>query len=401
MKIVKIDTYRMKQHPRELIIEIHTDEGIVGIGETNAKPSAVEALIHDMCADILIGEDPQRIESIWSTFYTAFNHHGCSGTEMRALSAIDIALWDIKGKVSNQPLYQLLGGKSRDEVKVYNTCVGYLDNNDRDRFIQEPVKLAEELLESGIDVMKIWPFDELSMNYQGQYITKELLDKGLNPFRQIKEKFGDKMQIALEGHGRWNVTTAIHIAKELEKYTPLWIEDLITIDNMGNLSELRKATSIPIAASERLFTKFDYHAMLEKRAGDIVIADPAWTGGVTEVKKIASLAEVYGLPFAPHNCGGPILHTLNAHICFSIPNLWMMETVRAFYETYYDEIAQGVPKVEGGYIRTISESPGLGIELTKEFYERSDLIHRTSTREKGEGESKVYNVKGIGDPWKR
>ncbi|MFD1849581.1 mandelate racemase/muconate lactonizing enzyme family protein [Oceanobacillus bengalensis] len=401
MKIVKIDSYRMKEHPRELIIEIHTDVGIVGLGETNAKPGAVQSLIHEMCADILLGQDPQNIESIWSTFYTAFNHHGCSGTEMRALSAIDIALWDIKGKISGQPLYQLLGGKSRDTVKVYNTCVGYLENNDRDRFIHQPEKLAEELLESGIDVMKIWPFDELSAEFRGQYITKDLMKKGLEPFRKIKETFGDKMQIALEGHGRWNVTAAINIARELEQYDPLWIEDLIAINNIDNLVELRKATSIPIGASERLFTRYGYQELLEKRGGDIVIADPAWTGGVTEVKKIASLAEVYGLPFAPHNCGGPILHTVNAHICFNIPNLWMMETVRAFYDSYYDDIVTGVPRVVNGYITGVSEYPGLGVELRKEFYERSDLIHRTSTQQKGKGEGKVYNVTGIGDPWKR
>ncbi|MFD2629488.1 mandelate racemase/muconate lactonizing enzyme family protein [Oceanobacillus kapialis] len=401
MIITKLESFQLTEHPRELIIQIHTDEGIVGLGETNAKPGAVQELLHGMGADLLLGQDPQNIELIWSNFYTAFNHHGCSGTEMRALSAIDIALWDIKGKISNQPLYQLLGGRSREKVKVYNTCVGYQNNNDRDLFIDDPTMLAEELLESGIDVMKIWPFDELSSKFQGQYISKDLLKKGVEPFRKIKEAFGDKMQLALEGHGRWNVPTAIQIARELEAYDLLWIEDLIPIHNMDNLAALRNGTTIPVGASERLFTRNDYHQMLEKRGGDIVIADPAWTGGVSEVKKIASLAEIYGLPFAPHNCGGPILHTVNAHLCFNIPNLWMMETVRAFYDTYYGEILNKFPRVENGFIRNPPASPGLGVELSPDFYQRDDIIHRVTTSRKGEGEGKVYNISGVGDPWRR
>lgn len=400
MRIVKIETFRTKEHPRELLVRIHTDEGVTGLGETNAKPAPVEEMIHTIFADHLLGENPLNIERNWSAFYRNFNHHGCAGTEMRALSAIDIALWDILGKVSGLPLYRLLGGASREKVKIYNTCVGYLENRDRDRFIEDPEKLAEELLEQGITVMKIWPFDELSMDYDGQYLSPEMLKKGSEPFRRIRSAFGNTMELVLEGHGRWNVTSAVRIAKQLEEYELLWMEDLIPVNKVENIRALKDSTSLPVAASERLFTRYEYHQLLEAGAADIVIADPAWTGGVTETKKIASLSEIYGLPFAPHNCGGPVLHTLNTHLCTHVPNLWMMETVRAFYGSYYDEIVEGLPQVKDGYI-CAPEAPGLGIELTDYFLNRDDIIHRVSEQPSINSERQVYNTSGKGDPWKR
>jgi len=317
---------------------------------------------------------------------------------MRALSAIDIALWDILGKTFNQPIYRLLGGASRDKINVYNTCVGYMNNNDRDRFMSEPEKLAEELLAKGINHMKIWPFDELSRNYQGNYISPDLMKKGVEPIRKIHKAFGDQVGVALEGHGRWNLTSAIQIAKELEEYKPLWLEDLVTIDNLDKLVKLKESTNIPIGASERLFTRYGYQGLLEKGGADIVIADPAWTGGISEVKKIAAFAEVYGLPFAPHNCGGPILHVVNTHLCYNIPNLWMMETVRAFYETYYSDIITPVPQIKDGFILP-PEEPGLGVELRPEVLQRSDLKYRVTEQNAGDGESKVYITSGQGDPW--
>lgn len=399
MRITKIETLRVKEHPRELWIQIHTDEGITGLGETNAKTGPVEEMIHSVCADLLLGKNPLNIEQIWSSFFKIFNHHGYAGTEMRALSAIDIALWDILGKVSNQPIYQLLGGSSREKIKVYNTCVGYMGNNDRDRFLSEPEKLAEELLDSGITAMKIWPFDELSVENGGNYISPDQIDKGMEPFRKIRKQWGQKMEIALEGHGRWNVTSAIRIAKELESVDPLWIEDLVPVNHIETITELKNSTRIPVAASERLFTRFQYHDLLKKNGADVVIADPAWTGGITETKKIAILTDSYGLPFAPHNCGGPVLHTVNTHLCYNIPNLWMMETVRAFYDTYYNDIITEVPKVENGYIRP-PEGPGLGISLKPEVFKRSDLITRVSEETTLTGNYKVYNSSGSGDPWK-
>ncbi|MDT8862148.1 mandelate racemase/muconate lactonizing enzyme family protein [Alkalihalobacillus sp. MEB130] len=400
MKIIKIETIKLEQHPRNLWIRIHTDEGIIGLGETNPKVKPVESMIHDVCSEILIGKDPRNIEQIWSLFYQAFNHHGYSGTEMRALSGIDIALWDILGKSVGQPIYRLLGGASREKINVYNTCVGYLSNNDRDRFLTEPEKLAEELMKQGIFTMKVWPFDELSRDFQGNYISPDLIKKGVEPFRRIRKAFGNQMELALEGHGRWNVTSAVRIVQELEEYGLLWSEDLIRPDNVEGLLELKQSSKIPLAASERLFTRYQYRHLVEKRAADIVIADIAWTGGITEAKKIAQLADTYQLPFAPHNCGGPVLHAATAHLCYNIPNLWMMETVRAFTDTHFDEIATNVPAVSNGFL-TPNDLPGLGVELRSEIFNRSDIsIRVTDTTDINGSEKQVYTMSNTGDPWK-
>lgn len=399
MRITKIETFQMKEHPREIIVKVHTDEGITGLGETNSRPAAVREIIHTQIADLILDQDPRDIESIWFMLYQAFNHHGCSGAEMRALSAIDIALWDILGKIANLPIYQLLGGKAQERVKVYNTCVGYMSNDDRNKFIHQPEKLAEELLEDGINVMKIWPFDELAVENNGQYISPDNLKKGIEPFEKIYRTYGDEMEVALEGHGRWNITVAKKIAQELEQYNPLWLEDLTLIDNLNVVRELKDSTSIPIAASERLFSRKDYVDLFEKQAVDIVITDPAWTGGITETKKIATQADSYNLPFAPHNCGGGILHTANAHLCYNISNLWMMETVRAFYATYYNDIFTGIPNIKNGFLE-VPQGPGLGLELKEQFYSRDDLIHRVTEAQNHYSEQKVYNFSGSGDPWK-
>src|SRR5699024_3096108 len=198
--------------------------------------------------------------------------------------------------------YRMLGGLSREKVKAYNTCVGYLNNNDRDKFMNEPEKLMEELLAQNISTIKIWPFDELSREFQGQYISPDMLEKGVEPFRRIREAFGNEVELAVEGHGRWNLPSAIRIAQALEEYEPLWLEDITPINNIDTLVSLKESTNIPIAVSERLFTRYQYAEVLQKGAADIVISDPAWTGGISVTKKIASLAVTYNLPFSLHYC---------------------------------------------------------------------------------------------------
>ncbi|MBB6448676.1 L-alanine-DL-glutamate epimerase-like enolase superfamily enzyme [Geomicrobium halophilum] len=225
-------------------------------------------MIHSVCADLLMRGGPRNIEHIWFKLFRIFNHHGYAGTEMRALSAIDIALWDILGKISNLPVYRLLGGACRDEIKVYNTCVGYIDNDDRNKFMTEPEKLAEELLEKGIRVMKIWPFDELSADFQGQYIYPEMIKKGIEPFRKIRNHFGNEIELALEGHGRWNLPSAIRIAQELEELNLLWLEDMMPVTNVETIKQLKDAVNTPIGASERLFTRYQYQSLLNIYGAD-------------------------------------------------------------------------------------------------------------------------------------
>ncbi|WNF36289.1 mandelate racemase/muconate lactonizing enzyme family protein [Bacillaceae bacterium IKA-2] len=393
MKITSIETIQLPEHPHLLWVQIHTDEGITGLGETFPRPDSSRRIIHDVCADIIIGRNPMEIERIYLDIFQAIHYHGFGGAEMRALSAIDLALWDIFGKVTNQPIYQLLGGKCRDEIPVYNTCVSHGKYKDREMFLENPGKLAEDLLKNDIKAMKIWPFDELSVATLGQSISNELLQKGVNIVKEIRNAVGNEMEIAMEGHACWNVPAAIKIARALDEYDLMWLEDMIPADHTDGLVQLRQATKTPICASERLFSRSQFHPLMEKKAADIIMPDITWTGGFTETRKIAVLASTYQLPIAPHNCGGPIMNLANAHLSAHIPNLFMCESVRSFYHTYFEKLVTQPIQVKKGMMQ-LPEGVGMGAELRPEILSRTDIIRERS--EKSSGGSHW----SAGDPWK-
>ncbi len=393
MKITSIETIQVPEHPHLLWVQVHTDQGITGLGETFPRPASSRRIIHDVIADIVIGRSPLEIERIYQDIFQAIHYHGYAGAEMRALSAVDIALWDILGKVTNQPIYNLLGGKCRDEIPIYNTCVSHGAYKDREMFLESPGKLAEDLLKDGIKAMKIWPFDELSVPTLGQSISNQLLEQGIKIVREIRQAVGNEIEIAMEGHCCWNVPAAIKIAHALEEYNIMWLEDMVQADHTDSLVQLRQATKTPICASERLFSRFQFLPLMEKKAADIIMPDITWTGGISEVKKIAILASAFQLPIAPHNCGGPIMSLANAHICANIPNLFICETVRAFYNTYFEKLVTQPIQIKNGQMQ-LPEGVGIGAELKPEVLSRADIIRERS--EKISGGSHW----AAGDPWK-
>jgi galactonate dehydratase len=393
MKITAIETIQLPEHPHLLWVQIHTDEGVTGLGETFPRPSSSRRIIHDVCADILIGRDPLDIERLYHDVFQAVHYHGFAGAEMRALSAIDIALWDILGKVTNQPIYRLLGGKCREEIPVYNTCVSHGTYKDREMFLENPGLLAEDLLKNGIKAMKIWQFDDSSIPTLGQSISHEQLQKGVKIVREIREAVGNEMEIAIEGHACWNVPSAIKIARALEEYNIMWLEDMIAADNTDVLVQLRQSTSTPICASERLFSRFQFLPLMEKKAADIIMPDITWTGGLTETRKIAVLASTYQLPIAPHNCGGPIMNLANAHLCAHIPNLFICESVRSFYNTYFEKLVTQPIQIENGFMQ-LPVGVGIGAELRPEILSRGDIIREKTERTSGGSHW------AAGDPWK-
>ncbi|MBI3971013.1 MAG: mandelate racemase/muconate lactonizing enzyme family protein [Chloroflexi bacterium] len=407
MKITRIETIRASAHPRLLWVQVHTDTRLVGLGETYYVPGAVAAVIHDVAAPLLLGEDPLDIERHWATFFAVTNYYGYAGAEMRALSALDIALWDIKGQACGQPIYGLLGGRVRERIRVYNTCAsygpvhgwaaaagipasarghdaaaagtagGHRDYRDYEASHERPGELARDLLAMGISAMKIWPFDRFARASGGQYISPEELNAGLAVVQQIREAVGDRMEIAIELHAKWNLPSAIRIAHALEPYHILWFEDAMTPDPVDDLARLVQETRVPICVSERLFTRYAFRQVLERRAAHIVMPDIIWTGGISEGKKIAAMAEAYHLPIAPHDCTGPVNVFACAHLCASCPNAMIMETVRAFYLGYYEEVVTPSIDVRDGHLH-FPDAPGLGIRLRPAFLARPD-VHVQST----------------------
>ncbi|HTM78692.1 MAG TPA: mandelate racemase/muconate lactonizing enzyme family protein [Devosia sp.] len=399
MKITKIETLRTQEFSNVLWVRVHTAAGFIGLGETFYGAGAVEAHIHDTLSVRLVGKNPLHIEALHREMLNLPMAQSSTGVEYRAASAVDLALWDIFGKVCNQPVHQMLGGLCRDKLRIYNTCAGYgyvRSNNikpvsnwnfneaaagpyeDLNAFMTDAGALAENLLENGINAMKIWPFDPAAIENNGLYISPEQMKQAIAPFEKIRKAVGDKMDIMVEFHSLWNLPTAKMIAKALEPYAPLWFEDPIRMNSPQALAEYARSTSVWVCASETLGSRFAYKEMLDRDAAHVVMADLCWTGGLTEGRKIAAMAETYHRPFAPHDCIGPVGFAAAIHMSFSQPNTLIQESVRAFYTGWYKELVTAVPRIENGYVYPM-EGPGLGVELLPAVFERSDLIVRTTT----------------------
>lgn len=373
MKITRIETIHLSKgitvHAgpiQWLWVRIHTDEGLVGLGETYPHPQAEKAVIHHSLAPVLLGRDPLSIDRLWADMFQAISYSGWAGAEMRAISAVDIALWDLAGKAAGAPIYQLLGGASRSSIRTYNTCYDHID------FMTEPVRLAGELLKSGIRVMKIWPFDGIASETRGHYITPEQMRRGMEPVRLIREAYGDSMDIALEFHGYWNLTCAIRIAEAVKPYSPIWLEEMLPQDNLAAYQKLSTTTNLPLCLSERLMTRYGYRELFENRAAGIIMPDICWCGGISEAKRIAAMAETYYLPVAPHNCGGPVLHFASAHLAANLTNLTILESVRRHYTEEYKGIVTRDLIATNGEFPT-PPGPGLGVDLEPNLMSRSDI----------------------------
>lgn len=349
-----------------LWVRIHTDDGLTGLGETYPCSDAEAGVIRRSIAPALLGRDPSQIDRIWADLFLAIGYHGWAGAEMRAISAIDIALWDLAGKASDQPIYKLLGGASRESIPIYNTCYDHIDFN------TDPVTLAGELLASGITAMKIWPFDRIAHETGGHSLSSAQLRLGLEPLESIRAAYADLMSVAMEFHGYWNLPCAIRIAQALEPLEPMWLEEMLPQDNLAVYRELANRTRLPLTISERLMTRWGFREVLGNGAASIIMPDICWCGGISEAKKIASMAETFYLPVAPHNCGGPVLHHASAHLAANLTNLTILETVRRHYlDEYRGLLTVDLTPVEGRL--PLPVGPGLGVDLDPDVLRRPNV----------------------------
>ena len=392
MKITALETIQVDEIPFLIFVRVHTDEGLIGTSDTYYTPSAIRAAVHDWAAPMLLGKDPLQMERHWDALYAkSAARWGGTGVEMRAISAIDSALWDILGQSLGVPIWQLLGGLAHDRVPTYNTCGGPMYGRNQNRGgdgkgpledlwaqLNEPEVLAQELLDEGIRGMKIWPLDRIALRGTGRHITAAELREGLEPFKRIREAVGDQIEIMLEGHGYWDITTAKKIAHAVEEYRPAWLEDMVLGHDIDQLKELKDSTSTPILASELLITRYQFRPLMEKRAADIVMIDPTWAGGITESRKIATMAESFGLPVALHDCTGPFTLMAGVQLAFSAPNAIYQETVRAYLRTWYGEFTPHTITVEDGHVLP-PMAPGIGTSLLPDVFKRPDAhVQKTS-----------------------
>ncbi len=400
MKVTAIETIRAAEHPNLLWVQVQTDAGLTGLGETFYGPAAAEGHIHGIIAPYLIGRDATNIEAHQAHLTGYVGFVGASA-EMRGRSAVDIALWDILGQAKGMAICDLLGGRVREKIKVYNTCAGYsyvqtkatqgTDNfglsaktgqyEDLDAFLNRADELALSLLEMGIDAMKIWPLDYAAEASSGYRISPEDLKKGLLPFEKIRRAVGDRMDVAYELHSLWSRPQAIKIAQALEPFKPMWVEDPVFMDHMHSIGEVARATRSPIAVGETRGGRADFRHLLELEALSMVIMDVAWCGGVSEARKIASLAETYHTPVAFHDCTGPVALTISTHLALNARNCWVQEIVRAFYYGWYHRYLTELPPIEKGTI-TVPKGPGLGTKLQPDVVKRPGVtVKRTTAKD--------------------
>ena len=387
MRITALETIRANFHDNLMWLHIETDDGLIGLGETFYAPSAVEAYLHDTVAPLLLGGDASRIGAWNARLIRQPVGYASSGVEMRAASAVDIALWDLMGQQAGMPIHRLLGGLVRDRIRVYNTCAGphYVTRADGDMnswygltceagdryddlrgFLERPAELARDLLAEGITGMKIWPFDWAADHNGNVGITTQQIEQACIPFHRIRDAVGRDMDLMVELHSRWDIESAKRIIRALEPLEPAWFEDPIRMDDVEGLADLSRYTRVPILASETTAPKESFRRLLEQRAVGIVSFDPGWCGGISEAAKIAALADAYQLPVAPHDCTGPVGFVAGTHLSLSTRNALIQETVRAYTNGWYRNVVTALPEISDGYLSPLT-GPGLGLALRPEF----------------------------------
>ncbi|WP_442595898.1 galactonate dehydratase [Neobacillus sp. D3-1R] len=356
MKITKLETFIVP--PRWLFLKIETDEGITGWGEpvVEGRAATVEAAVKEL-SDYIIGKDPLKIEDHWQVMYRAGFYRG-GPILMSAISGIDQALWDIKGKYHNAPIYDLLGGPVRDAIRVYSWIGG-----DRPNDVADAAKSAKE---AGFTAVKMNATEEL------QYIDSyEKIDQAVARIAAVREIGGKDFGIGIDFHGRVHKPMAKILAKELEAFRPMFIEEPVLSENNEALREIANHTNIPIATGERMFSRWDFKTLLSDGYVDIIQPDLSHAGGITEVRKIAAMAEAYDVALAPHCPLGPIALAACLQVDAVSHNAFIQEQSLGIHYNKGNDLLdyikdRSVFEYEDGLVK-MPKNPGLGIEVNEEY----------------------------------
>ena len=355
MKVTDIKTFAVDCFRTNWVfVKIYTDEGVTGVGEATLeyKEKALFGAIEHI-KEYLVGKNPLDIEKHYHDIYRDAYWRG-GAVLMSALSAVEMALWDILGKHLNVPVYQLLGGKVNDRCRIYVN--GWFAG------AKEPEEFgakAAEAVKRGVTAMKWDPFGK---NYL--QISNKELDKALRCIAAVREAVGDEVDLLIEAHGRFDVPTGIKIAKEIEQFKPMLLEEPVPPNNIEALEAVRAKSPVAISAGERLYTRYDYNELFRRRAADYIQPDVSHAGGIMELKKIAAMAEAHYIPFAPHNPSGPVANAATLQLAACCPNFCILEIMYSDVEWRKDVTNEHLVYEDGHIL--IPDSPGLGIEINEE-----------------------------------
>jgi len=353
-----------------LFVEIETDEGVTGIGESTnwlRKGNLVVGELLDVMRNTLVGRDPSHTEQLWNELYRAFTYLGSRGPVTTALSGIDIALWDIKGKAVGKPIYDLLGGPVRDRLLLYTHPAHAMKATPRDL-----ASSGRELVDQGFTGLKIDPFRTEMVPYHTAYvggqISLEGMRIGVEKTAALRDEVGPDIEILVDLHGHYNVATAVRCIKALEPFNIGWFEEPLPPEGIDGLRQIRAQTDAPLCVGERLYTKWDFAPVLREGLANYVMPDVVWCGGISELRKIAIMAEGFFVPISPHQANGPIQIFAGAHAMMTAPNFFRLEIFSRQLEAFNAAIDPSLD-VRDGHLH-LSDRPGLGISLNMDYVAR-------------------------------
>jgi galactonate dehydratase len=346
-----------------VFVHIDTDAGIRGLGQVSSGPhSALVAAAVSRLGPLLVGEDPSRIESIWHKLYAGFNSLGSLGFVSALISGVDIALWDIRGKALGLPIYELLGGKFHERLQLYSN--GWFTGCSTP---EEFARAAAATVAEGHTALKLDPFrggHTYLSRYAAPYPPEDDLE-AVAIVEHIRKAVGSGVEIFIDAHGRFDVATAVRLANRLEPYRIGWFEEPVPPENWDALRQFRDRSDVPVCVGERLYTRWQFRPVLEQKLAEYIMPDIIRTGGISEMKKIASMAEAFFVPISPHDATGPITLIAGAHTMLTTPNFFRLEIAYSELERY-QKIVDPPFEVANGFM-SVSERPGLGHELRPEY----------------------------------
>ena len=383
LKIVKVEPHLLtgvRGYAPWLFVRVETAEGIVGWGEGTNFPGVqpIATAIGNLRSAV-VGQSAWDIEKLWNRMYRYLYYNGMGGVVMAAISAIDVALYDVVGKKLGVPVYKLLGGQVHEKLRVYAN--GWTDGIDRTS--EALTKRTKELVAKGYTGCKFDPFSSSPYNRE---VTREDLRDAVAQVKAIREAGGPDYDVAIDVHGRWNTKSTIEIIRALEPYRLFFYEEAVPPENIAAMVEVQRSVNVPLATGERIFGRHGFRELLEKQAVRIIQPDIARTGGITEFKKIAAMADTYYVPVAPHNPNGPICTIASLHACLSIPNFLILEFFEPDEQVFREMVVGGLRSDRGSVYPVMA--PGLGINITDDFLRK----YKFDERRTEEMEQKTFNV---------
>ena len=358
-----------------IFIQVDTDEGLTGWGEVTTYPGlvanrVVAAMVREV-RSILVGEDPSRIEAIWHKLFRLFTYMGTRGATTATISGIDIALWDIRGQALGLPIYELLGGPVRDTIPLY---VHFAPDTTPEGMAAN----AKKQVDLGAKGIKTDPFLAAGrlvgldhIDYLNGEIDPATEQLGVDMIAAIREAVGPQIELLIDAHAIYNVPTAIRLATRLAAYNIHWFEEPCPPESYHALQQVREQVPTRICVGERLHTRFEFVPVLERRLADFIMPDVTWTGGITELKKIANMAEAYYIPISPHDASGPINILAGAHVSLNVPNFYKLEARRVRFDFYNAFLSEPLEVRDGDLV--VPNRPGLGVSLNPDYLRANEV----------------------------